>query len=210
MQNIVGKIKLSPLYEIVTPIIQKKQLRDWLKRGKKPPTPQLIKQLTVKQYALKYSIGTFIETGTYLGSMIAASKNIFSKIYTIELDKTLYKRAKSKFLSLKHISVLLGDSSAVLPIVLKKIQTPALFWLDAHYSDGITAKGTLTTPITQEVKSILNHKNKKHIILIDDASLFVGKNNYPKIEELKKSIFRKYPQAVFKVEDNIIQIILSP
>lgn len=210
MRNIIDTIKLTPLYEIVTPILQKKQLSDWIKRGKKPPTPQLIKQLIVKQYVAKYSIKNFIETGTYLGSMIDSTKDIFDKIYTIELNKALYKRAKKKFINYKHISVLFGNSSKLLPNVLKKINNPVLFWLDAHYSGAITAKGALNTPITEEVKSILKHKVKGHVILIDDASLFIGKNNYPTIKELKDSIFKKCPQAIIKIENNIIQVILTP
>lgn len=210
MRNIIDSFKFTPLYEIFLPLLQKKQLRDWFKRGKKPPTPQPIKQLIVKQYASKYSIKNFIETGTYLGSMVDASRDIFDKIYTIELDKILYKRAKKKFAKLKHISVFLGDSSLVLPTILKKIENPVLFWLDAHYSGGITTKGNLITPITEEVNSILRHKVKNHIILIDDASLFIGKNNYPTIKKLKGDIIKKYPQAIFKVENNIIQVILTP
>lgn len=210
MRNIIDSFKFTPLYEIFLPLLQKKQLRDWFKRGKKPPTPQPIKQLIVKQYASKYSIKNFIETGTYLGSMVDASRDIFDKIYTIELDKILYKRAKKKFAKLKHISVFLGDSSLVLPTILKKIENPVLFWLDAHYSGGITTKGNLITPITEEVNSILRHKVKNHIILIDDASLFIGKNNYPIVKKLKGDIIKKYPQAIFKVENNIIQVILTP
>lgn len=210
MKTLINNFKLTPLYEIILPFVQKKQLKDWHKRGKKPPTPQLIKQQVIKQYASKYSLNTFIETGTYLGSMIDATSDIFDKIYTIELDKTLYKRAKKKFSNLKHINTLQGDSSKVLPNVLKKIAKPALFWLDAHYSEGITAKGKLTTPISAEINSILKHKVKYHIILIDDASLFIGKNSYPTISSLKKSILKKYPKANFKVENNIIHLILAP
>lgn len=194
MKNLMAYFKLSPLYEILFPIMQKKQL---------------IKQQTVKQYALQYSIKTFVETGTYLGSMIDAVKDVFDKIYTIELDEILYKRVKKKFAGLKHISLTFGDSAKVLPVILKKIKEPALFWLDAHYSGGITAKGKLNTPVSIEIQSILRHKVKNHIILIDDANLFVGKNNYPTIKELKDTIFKKYSQANVKIENNIIRIILS-
>lgn len=210
MKKFTDYLKFTPIYEIAFSLIQKKQLRDWLKRGKKPPTPQLIKQLIVKQYASKYSIRTFIETGTYLGSMIDNVKNIFDKIYSIELDKLLYKRARKKFAGSNHISLYLGDSSQLLPTILKKIDEPTLFWLDAHYSDGITAKGNLTTPIMQEIRSILKHRQKKHIILIDDAILFIGKNNYPTIGKLKNIILKKYPRAMFRIKDNIIQIIPIP
>lgn len=210
MKKIYEWLKLTPFYEVILPIIHKKQLHDWLSGGKKPPTPHLIKQRVVKEYALKYSIKTFVETGTYMGSMVNATKFIFDKIFTIELDKSLYIRAKKKFANLEHISVFLGDSAEVLPKVLKKIGEPSISWLDAHYSSGITAKGKVETPIIAEIQSILDHKIKKHIILIDDASLFIGKNNYPTIKALRIILNEKHPNHILKKENDIIQIILNP
>lgn len=210
MKKIINKLKYTPLYELILPLIQKNQMRRWLKQGKKPPTPQLIKQSIVKQIATQYSIKTFVETGTYLGSMINATKDLFEKIYTIELDPLLYRRAKMKFINFKHISIYFGDSAIVLPSVLKKIKKPTLFWLDAHYSEGITAKGRLTTPIVQEIKSILKYKARKNIILIDDALLFTGKNNYPTKRELIDYVLKKFPKAIFKIKYNVIYIILNP
>lgn len=210
MNKIFERLKLTPLYEIILPIIQRKQLHDWLLRGKKPPTPHLIKQKIIRKYASKYSVKTFVETGTYLGTMVNAAKNIFNKIYTIELDKLLYMRAKKKFSKFEYISVLFGDSAKVLPVILRKINKPTLFWLDAHYSGGITAKGKLDTPVIEEIKSILNHKIKGHIILIDDASEFNGKNDYPTIKMIKDIVSKKYPNCIFKTEYNTLQIILNP
>lgn len=210
MNKTFERLKLTPLYEIILPIIQRKQLRDWLLRGKKSPTPHLIKQKIIKKYASKYSIKTFVETGTYLGTMVNTTKNIFDRIFTIELDKLLYMRSKKKFAKFKHILVLFGDSAKILPKVLKKIKEPALFWLDAHYSDGITAKGKLNTPVIKEIKSILNHKIKGHIILIDDAPEFNGKNDYPTIKAVEDIVCNKYPNCIFKTEYNTLQIILNP
>ena len=105
-----------------------------------------------------------------------------------------------------HINILRGDSSKVLPIILSKIDKPALFWLDGHYSAGITAKGDLNTPILKELKLILNHKIKKNIILIDDARCFVGKDDYPTIAELESFVKKINPNLSFKNEDDIIRI----
>ncbi len=79
-----------------------------------------------------------------------------------------------------------------------------LFWLDAHYSGGDTAHAKdCETPIKEELKTILND-NPKHIILIDDARLFVGENDYPKlltIEGFVKGFGKK-----MEVKDDIIRI----
>ncbi|KKK99589.1 hypothetical protein LCGC14_2631260 [marine sediment metagenome] len=124
------------------------ELRKWFESDITHP-PHILKQKIVKLYAKKFSIKTFVETGTYLGEMIDATKKKFKKIYSIELDDDLFKNAKKKFSKYNHISIIQGDSSDVLPIIISKIKQPCLFWLDAHYSSGITAKGEIETPIRQ-------------------------------------------------------------
>lgn len=39
----------------------------------------------------------FIETGTYLGDMVWAMKDVFKQIYSIKLSDDLYKKAVKKF-----------------------------------------------------------------------------------------------------------------
>ena len=156
-------------------------------------------------YANKFSINIFIETGTYLGKTVEAVKNKFKEIYSIELNKELYLKAKQKFIKYKHINIILGDSSIKLPKILSNIDSPCLFWLDAHYSGKNTSKTDLQTPIIRELLSILNHPNKNHVILIDDAHEFTGKNDYPTIPELKE-IVNQYEEKVLIIKENIIRI----
>ena len=181
-------------------------VRNWNKKANPIPVPNAIKQRTIKEYAKIFSVETFIETGTYLGDMVNAVMDTFNKIYSIELDKTLYEQAKKKFSKHHNISILHGDSSKVLPVILADISEPCLFWLDGHYSGGITAKGDFNTPIMQELNCILDHTIRGHVILIDDAREFNGYNDYPTIEELKKRIFKKYPDWKFDIKDDIIRI----
>ena len=181
-------------------------VRNWNRKGNPIPAPDVVKQRTVKEYAKIFSVETFIETGTYLGDMVNAVMDTFNKIYSIELDKTLYEQAKKKFSRHRKISIFHGDSSKVLPVILADISGPCLFWLDGHYSGGITAKGDFNTPIIQELNCILDHTIRGHVILIDDAREFNGYNDYPTIEELKKRIFKKYPDWKFDIKDDIIRI----
>jgi hypothetical protein len=84
-----------------------------------------------------------------------------------------------------------------------------LFWLDAHYypnSGGTTAKGELETPIIKELHCILNHPVEGHVILIDDAREFPGRNNYPTIAQLQDLIVKRHPNRAFEVKDDIIRI----
>jgi tetratricopeptide (TPR) repeat protein len=162
--------------------------------------------MVVKEYARRFCIRTFVETGTFQGAMIRATRQSFDRIYSIELDENLYQRAKKEFSSFDHITIIHGDSSEVLPVLLAEIVEPCLFWLDAHFSGGITAKGTLLTPIKQELIHIFTHPIKDHVVLIDDARLFNGQNDYPTLEELRHLVLNRLPDGILVVEDDIIRI----
>lgn len=164
-----------------------------------------LKQYTVKKYAKQFSLDILIETGTADGEMVNATKNIFSKIYSIELDEFLYRFTKKRFSKDNHISLYQGDSSKVLPEILSNVKKPCIFWLDAHYSGGITAKGSIETPIMNELNSILDTE-LNHVILIDDAILFTGKNNYPTIKEVKELFMKKNSNWILEVSNDIIRI----
>jgi hypothetical protein len=162
--------------------------------------------MTVKEYGERYGPRIFIETGTYLGDMVWAVKDNFFRIYSIELSRELYERARKRFSKYNHISVLEGDSSEMLPEILDSVEERCLFWLDGHYSAGITARGERETPILEELKHILAHSIEDHVILIDDARLFKGQGDYPTLEELREVISGRYPEHVLEDQDDIIRI----
>ena len=161
----------------------------------------------VKFYGKKFGIKTLVETGTFQGRMILAVKDCFKKIYSIELDEFLYCKAFEKLKKYKHINLFHGDSSIVLPRIIKEINEPILFWLDAHYSGGITSKGKENTPILKELISIFKHETNNHVLLIDDADCFNGTNGYPTLEQVNAILYIFKPHNwVFKIEDNVIII----
>ena len=89
--------------------------------------------------------------------------------------------------------------------VIKYLQEPTLFWLDGHYSSGITAKTDKNTPILEELKTIFTSPYN-HGILIDDARLFTGKEDYPSIDELCLLVKGYAPERTVEVADDIIRI----
>ena len=193
-------------YPVYRAIQLRKGLRDWKKSGRSTPLPPLEKQRMVREYAGRFPALVFVETGTYFGDMVHAVKGIFARIYSIELDGTLYDRAKKRFSRFSHISILHGDSNEILPGILRNVTQPCLFWLDAHYSGGITTKGRAETPIMQELHCILGHPVKGHVILIDDARMFTGQNDYPTVREIEDLVRDSRPEWVFEVRDDIIRI----
>lgn len=182
------------------------EIKNWLKEGKKLPPPHEYKQHTVQKYAKAKSLNTLIETGTFKGNMVEALLYRFKKIISIELDQELYKEAKEKFRNKSHVVILNGDSSLILPKVLKDLEERALFWLDGHYSEGETAKGELETPIMSELKSIFGHGVKDHVVLIDDARLFNGTHDYPTIDFLEGYVNKVDKSLKFYIKNDIIRI----
>lgn len=117
----------------------------------------------------KHPNAYFVETGSYYGEGIQRAIDAgFSCIYSIELAEPLYQYCKKRFASNPNVHLVLGDSAYVLSMVLEKIDAPATFWLDGHYSWGETARGETNSPILKELEAIANHPIKNHTILIDD------------------------------------------
>ena len=188
----------------------KRILKNWKEAGSPVPPPQVLKQLTVGEYQQKSGYEVLVETGTYLGDMVEAQKSNFKKIFSIELGIDLFKKAQKRFKNNKNVFLKQGDSGKVLPHLLKEINEPAIFWLDGHYSQGITAKGDKDCPIFEELHAIFNsNKSLNHILLIDDARCFIGEGDYPSIDDLTAYIRNKNEKYQVEVKDDIIRCVIS-
>jgi len=181
-----------------------KQFQQWQAKGKPAPSPHLAKQRNIIKHARQYGTRVMVETGTFHGDMCHAMRDVFDRIYTIELSDALYEGAVKRFRRVPHIQPMHGDSGQVIAEVLAKIEEPALFWLDGHYSSGNTAQGELDTPISQELDHILAHRVRDHVILIDDARCFTGENDYPQLESLRAYLLEQRPDWAFHVENDCI------
>jgi hypothetical protein len=166
-------------------------VKRWEKQGKPIPPPHSVKQKIIEKYHSASGYNILIETGTYMGQMVDAMKDIFKKLYSVELSVDLWKRAVNRFSKYKHITIVHGDSGKVLKEITKYIDEPAIFWLDGHYSAGITAKGDKNCPIFEEIDAIFMYKKFNHILLIDDARYFKGQDDYPSLDELTTYIKNK-------------------
>ena len=171
-----------------------------------PANPEY-KVMQLIKYCNLYKCKILIETGTFYGYTSKICKDYFNKVYTIELSDYFYKMALETFKNDNNVTCLHGDSGIVLKDLMKNINEKTLFWLDGHYSAGLTAKGEKETPIIEELNTILNHNIKDHVLLIDDARCF-GEGDYPTIKELEKFIRQYRPNCDFKVKNDIIRVIL--
>ena len=185
-----------------------KAVLDYLYQVSAPP-PE-VKHTVIRRYAGAHATKVLIETGTFMGDTLEALRDTFDKLYSIELSYPLFKKAGQRFAGDERIVLAQGDSARVLPELLARIDQPALFWLDGHYSGSITARGTRSTPIIEELQAIFNHRVKGHVILIDDARDFNGTGDYPTIEALADRVRSAGGAWRFRVSEGIIQIFSDP
>ncbi len=200
------QLKRTGLYGWYRRYLLRKEYRAWRRAGGTGPTPHLAKQQVVREYARRFGIRIFVETGTYRGDMVAAMRAHFSRIYSVELDGALCADAQKRFARQRHITILRGDSGVILGRLLPEIAEPCLFWLDGHYSEGVTAKGERNTPIRQELDAISHHAwLAQDIILIDDARCFTGQDEYPRLAEVQ-AWAAAHGLGTCRVQNDIIRI----
>jgi hypothetical protein len=193
------------LQQSIKQVLSNREIRQWVKNGRPAPPPHKIKQMAIEKYQKENRIHVLVETGTYLGDMVDAQLNNFKTIYSIELSEKLYQRALKRFKKQTNVKLVQGDSGKVLQTLISQLNERSVFWLDGHYSSGITAKGDVECPIYEELNAIFKSP-LNHILLIDDARCFSGQGDYPTIQDLSKYIISQRPSAHIEVENDIISV----
>jgi hypothetical protein len=199
----------------MTQIIDKIKFRLDKLLKKKMVIPDMVeKRKVIDNFIEVFQPRYFIETGTFLGDTVEYFKNKFDVIYSIELSEELANKAKVRFANDINVTIVHGDSSIKLKDMIVDLKEPILFWLDGHYSSEFfikdeyikTAKGDTNTPIQLELDIILN-SSVLPIILIDDARLFTGKNDYPTLNAIKQQVNLSGKNLDVFVNKDIIHII---
>ena len=132
-----------------------------------PPTDLIIRLKECSE------LNSFIETGTYIGNTAYWSSQKFEKVITMENSTKMHKIVTQKFGHVNNIEFLQGDSRLLLKKVVSSLKQPSMFWLDAHWSGGETYGENDECPLLEEL-AIINVSPYEHIILIDDARLFLS------------------------------------
>jgi len=185
LSGISAFIRASYPYRLLRDILTTAQ---WLRRAFDAPSPSYIKRKVLLRNSCSES--TWFETGTYLGETTRFLARHSRMVYSLEPEPALFANAKLLFKHWKNVEILNGTSEMILPVLLPKIDGNVNFWLDGHYSAGITFQGEQNTPIVEELNSIaenLVHFNRV-CLLIDDIRLFnpgqAGSEGYPSLDLL--------------------------
>lgn len=134
--NIFGLLNLRAKLRVSKGL--KNEEREWILRQFASPSLAHIKRAVLARVGFKN--GIWVETGTFMGDTASLLSATAKKVYTIEPDRALYEKALVRFKGNPNIQVLHGLSEDVLPTLLSTLKGTVNFWLDGHYSGGITHK----------------------------------------------------------------------
>ena len=161
---------------------------DWEDREFAAPSPPFIKQKVLLRNGLRDA--TWVETGTYMGDTTSVLSKVAKMVYSIEPEPTLFSKAEQKFSNTSNVKIIKGLSEEVLPKLLPTIRGNICFWLDGHYSEGITFRGPRDTPVLDELKAIGENLTKigEIVVMVDDVRCFDPRNPefsaYPPVDVL--------------------------
>lgn len=147
-----------------------------------------------------------IETGTYLGDGASQLLNHFEHVITVELDDELAMNAALRFAGNERVEVIHSGSLEFLRNYVPKIDTPHLFWLDAHYSGGKTAGVYAPCPIIGEIQEIARSTVgiSRFLILVDDVRCVGNDQGWPSWNELTSAL--EACGLVFNIRDDVMII----
>ena len=181
MQKVGYVEALKPLFGdmLVRRLRGAREFLAWRSRNYAAPYPNSVKRRTIQRNAI--AEGIFVETGTYLGDTTAFSRRFSARVISIEPDVPLYRRAAKRFAGDPGIELINATSEAAFPDLLAALSGSITFWLDGHYSGGITHQGPTTTPIAFELKIIAANLDRfsNCVVMVDDLRCFGNDDGYP-------------------------------
>lgn len=167
----------SPLHRIIEFF---RLCREWVQfkqRYFSAPSPTLFKRQTL--ISQSNPDGSWIETGTYMGSTTRYLAKRYVKVISIEPSPEFFKYSKSKLQKFKNIKLMNGTSEELFENALLESAPITNVWLDGHFSEGNTFLGKKVSPIETELHAITKNLNlfQDLVIFVDDVRLFPRSRN---------------------------------
>ena len=161
---------------------------EWKSRQYAAPSPVLIKRQVLMRNSAPNA--TWVETGTFLGETTKFLAPTAKHVFSLEPEPALFRRAKQRFANTPNVSIINVTSEVCFPSLLPTLSGTVNFWLDGHYSAGVTFRGNADTPIIEELAQIEANLQRfsKVNVLVDDVRCFnpslAEYSSYPPIDFL--------------------------
>jgi len=158
----------------------------------------------------------FIEAGTYLGLTAERCGRVFNKVYTIELDPELVRKASIRLKRHRNIELIEGDASIHLQQILQRpeVEDVVIFW-DGHACGAYAQSGDATPgadiatePVMSGLGRVLAWSHKIKGIIVDDFRLFGEQEGFPTKAELI-GLLETFGRGTFEVSVHLDQVILA-
>lgn len=175
--------------------------------GQKLPLPYLLKRGLIARLAVRSGSKILVETGTYMGDTPWQLRHLFDKVWSVEVHPPLAELARERFKSIPQVSIVEADSRHALKEIVPQIDKPVIYWLDGHYSGGLTGMGEAVCPIFAELDTVFAQTKHPFVILIDDARLFGQEDGYPTLQELKDYLDRLPSPPWVWMESDVIFVL---
>jgi len=189
MNEIFSRLRRSQSYNwLKIPCVVIIETYQWWRRKYSSPSPSFMKRKVLIRNGIDGA--TWVETGTYLGETTKFLSRGAVRVVSIEPEPDLYRRAQKRFSDIPNVELVNGTSEEVLEEVLNQIEGKVNFWLDGHYSAGVTYLGEKVSPIEEELSAIDRHfkKFEEIAVLVDDVRIFdplvAEDSGYPTIDLL--------------------------
>lgn len=152
-------------------------------------------------FAKRFDLRTFVETGTHHCWTLEAVYKQFDWSYSIELSDDYYNAAVEKFKGVSKVTLIHGDSAVELKRLVSLLsKTPTLFYLDAHFSGGGTV-GQNRLPLRAELKAIFESKIDG-IVVVDDCVPWWSWG----IPETAAQVVSEYPEWQQEIKHGLMRI----
>ena len=136
----------------------------------------------LERYAETYDLPVLFETGTFFGYGVQLAINAgFEKIFSVEIIDEYFTANVERFSDQENVTILKGESAAVLGDTVGEIESNILFWLDAHFpgADGglchynSCEDEAIRCPLEHELEIIRARRpGRKDVFIIDDLNLY--------------------------------------
>lgn len=154
-----------------------------------------------------------VETGTYRGDGTILLATVFDEVVTIELSKELHAAAQPRLAKAPNVKALQGHSAERLS-ELVDADVPTYYFLDGHWSGGVTAGEEDECPVLGELAALAGG-HPSDCFVIDDARLFLAAPEpphdpakWPTLLELVDQIRAVRPDHLVTILDD--QVIAAP
>jgi hypothetical protein len=167
--------------------------------------------------ALRDALGatSFIETGTFRGATAEWASRHFEVVHSIERAESLYRETSQRLSHIENLSLHLGDTREILPELTTALDRPAVLWLDAHWSGGVTSGEGDECPLMDEL-AIADRAASEIAILVDDARYFLSAppaphrlDDWPDLAAVVDHLSKGRERYVAVTEDVIVGVAMN-